>query len=104
MTTELRLAEELGAHLADGPKAAAFRSEKIEPLLSQPGDIVLDFSEVRNANSSFTNALLSGLIEKHGEGVLEQLLFKGCSPTIKVLIESAIDLGVQKFERKTTVH
>lgn len=104
MTTELRLADEFGAHLADGPRAAAFRSEKIEPLLEQPGDIVLDFSNVRNANSSFTNALLSGLIEKHGEGVLEQILFKGCNPVIKVLVESAIQLGIGKLARKTSVH
>jgi hypothetical protein len=99
---ELPLAEKFGAHLADGPTAARYQSETIEPLLSTPGDIVLDFSGVRNANSSFMNALISGLIEKHGEGVLEQLLFKGCNPTIKVLIESAIDLGIQKFARKAT--
>ncbi len=52
---------------------------------------------------SFMNALLSGLIETHGEGVLEQIVFKGCNPTVKVLIESAIDLGVQKLFRKATV-
>lgn len=103
MNMELRLAEEFGSHLADGPKAAAYRSEKIEPLLLAPGDIVLDFAGIRNANSSFMNALLSGLIETHGEGVLEQIVFKGCNPTVKVLVESAIDLGVQKFSRKAIV-
>ena len=102
MNRELALAEAFGAHLADGPRAAHYRSETIEPLLSTAGDVVLDFSGVRNANSSFMNALLSGLIEKHGEGVLEQLLFKGCNPTVKVLVESAIDLGIQKFARKAT--
>jgi hypothetical protein len=100
MKTELHLAEEFGSHLADGPKAALFSSDKIEPLLAVPGEIVLDFTEVRNANSSFTNALISGLLEKHGDAVLDRLLFKGCNPNIKVLVQSAINLGLHKSSLK----
>ena len=98
------IAQVLGAHLADGSAAAAFQHSRIEPLLQVPGeDIILDFSGVRNSNSSFMNALLSGLIEKHGEPALERLLFKGCNPVITVMVESAIELGIQKHSRRVVV-
>jgi hypothetical protein len=95
---ELQLAKELGAHLADGEVAASFRLSRIEPYVSICEEITLDFTGVRNANSSFMNALISGVVEQHGEAVLERLTFKGCNPLIRVLAEAAIDLGVQKID------
>ena len=100
MRSELRMVEQFGTHLADGPTAAAYELATIEPLLLAPGEIVLDFSGVRSANSSFMNALLSSLIERRGEVVLEKLTFKGCNPTVRVVVESAIELGIQKVARK----
>lgn len=95
---ELHLAAEFGAHLADGEAAARFRLMRIEPYISLCKEITLDFTGVRNANSSFMNALISGVIEQHGEVILDQLIFKGCNPTLRVLAEAAIDLGLQKIQ------
>jgi anti-anti-sigma regulatory factor len=61
-------------------------------------EIVLDFSGVRNANSSFINALVTGIVEQHGQRVLDQLVFKGCNPVVRVLVESAIELGLHKIQ------
>ena len=97
MTHELRLAEEFGLHLADGTLASEFRVKRIEPYVDMCEGIVLDFTGVRNANSSFINALVTGLIEQHGADVLNIITFKGCNPLIRVLIEGAISLGLLKI-------
>ncbi|WP_158305449.1 STAS-like domain-containing protein [Opitutus terrae] len=95
---ELRLAQEFGAHLADGEAAARFRLTRIEPYVAISPRITLDFTGVRSANSSFMNALVAGLVEQHGEAALARFVFKGCNPMVRVLVEAAIDLGLQKIE------
>jgi hypothetical protein len=100
MKMELEFAREFGAHLADGEAAAQFRRVRIEPCVPLYEEIVLDFTGVRNANSSFMNALIAGLVEQHGEAVLDRLLFKGCHPALRILAEAAIDLGLQKRQRR----
>lgn len=95
---ELQLAQEFGAHLADGEAAARFRLSRIEPYVAIYQQITLDFTGVRNSNSSFMNALVSGLVEQHGEAILDRFIFKGCNPVLRVLIEAAIDLGLQKIQ------
>lgn len=93
---ELSLATEFGLQLADGDRAASFRMTRVEPYLGMCEQVVLDFSGVRSANSSFVNALVAGIVEQHGAAVLQKLTFKGCNPVIRVLIEAAIALGLRK--------
>ena len=57
---------------------------------------MLDFTGVRSANSSFVNALVAGFTELHGQQGLDRLVFKGCNPVLRVLVESAISLGLEK--------
>jgi len=87
MNHEINLQSEFGTHLSDGAAAYEFRVSSIDPYLgmSQCEEVVLDFSGVRSANSSFVNALVCGLIEQHGEEALEKLVFRGCLPAIQVL-------------------
>jgi hypothetical protein len=96
MTLELNLAEEFGSRLADGAAASEFRMGRLDPYADICKKIVLDFSGVRIANSSFVNALIAGFIEQHGARVLDCLVFKGCNPVLRVLVESAITLGLEK--------
>lgn len=100
MKLELSIREHFGSHLADGAKAVEFRMGRIDPYVDICKEISLDFTGVRNANSSFTNALLAGLVEQHGPKVLDILVFRGCNPAIRVLIESAITLGLDKIARR----
>jgi len=96
MKMELNLVEEFGPRLADGEQAAEFRMGRIDPYVGICEEMVLNFTGIRNANSSFINALLAGAIEQHGEGVLQCLVFKGCNPVVRVLVESAISLRLDK--------
>lgn len=102
MKLELHLAEELGSHLADGAKAVAFRMVRIDPYIGMQAEIILDFTGVRHGNSSFVNGLLTGLLDEHGEALLDRMTFRGCNPILKVLIEGAIALGIQKHDSRAT--
>lgn len=46
------------------------------------------------------NGLLTGLIEEHGEALLERVTFRGCNPLLRVLVEGAIALGIDKHDQR----
>lgn len=98
MKYHLLLAEDFGPRLADGAEASKYRLTRLDPYVAMCEEMVLDFTGVRTANSSFVNALVAALLEHHGDAVLSKLVFKGCSPLVRVLVEGAIDLGLQKAE------
>ena len=95
-THEYDLGNIFGSFLAEGARAAAFRFTNIEPAISAREEVILDFSGVHNINSSFANALISPLIELRGEEVLEHLRFKSCNAIVRVMIEGALSLGVER--------
>jgi hypothetical protein len=100
MKHELKIAKELGTHLADGTKAVAFRMTRIEPYVGMNAGITLDFSGVRHANSSFVNGLLTALFEEHGEAFLKRITFRSCNDILRVLVEGAIALGLEKHDAR----
>lgn len=105
MNRELHLGPKFGTFLAEGALAAEFRLGEIEPYFHAYERITLDFTGVRNANSSFVNALIVPLVEAHGEETLRKLRFKSCNPVVRVLIESALSLGLEKVrERRPQAH
>jgi STAS-like domain of unknown function (DUF4325) len=96
MKHEIKIADKFGSRLSSGERAYPFRVSEIDPYITLCDSLVLDFTGVRSANSSFINALVSGLFEDHGAKLLKQLTFKGCLPTVKVLLNAAISLGMSK--------
>ena len=96
MKLELNLAKEFGTFLAEGALAAAYRLKHVEPFYQAYAEIVLDFSGVRNVNSSFANALIAPLLEQHGEEALKKLRFHGCNAVVRVLVQSALTLGLEQ--------
>lgn len=96
MNHELHLAQKFGTFLAEGALAAEFRLREIEPFFHAYETITLDFGGVRNVNSSFANALIVPLIEAHGREALRRLRFQHCNPIVRLMIESALTLGLQK--------
>lgn len=102
MKLELPLAQTFGSFLAEGALAAAYRLQQIEPFFHIYDEIVLDFSGVRNINSSFANALISPVVEQHGDEALRKLRFRNCNAIVRVLVEGALSLGVQRAEGSGT--
>jgi len=99
---EIQLREEFGPRLSDGSLAYGFRVSNIDPYLNLPNcdQMVMDFTGIRSANSSFVNALISGLFEHHGADALAKLVFRGCLPTVRVLVEAAVELGMSKHAER----
>lgn len=100
MIHEVNIHAEFGNCPCDGSHAYAFRVTNIDPYLSICESLEINFSGVRTTNSSFVNALLVGLFEQHGPILLQKLSFRGCLPTIQVLIQAAVDLGMIKHEER----
>lgn len=98
MIKELKLADEFGTFLAEGARAAAYRLAHVEPFYHTYDMLVLNFSGVRNINSSFANALIVPLLEQHGEEALKKLRFQGCNAVVRVMIESALTLGLERSQ------
>lgn len=90
----LILRESFGPSVADGAEAHAFQQASLAPLLEGGDDLILDFTGIRSANSSFVNGLLRGLFAEHGEELLRRITFKGCLPAVQVLVQGAIELGL----------
>jgi len=92
---ELHLAQDIGGYLADGARAAEYRQGKVETNYDAQGTIVFNFAGVHGMNSSFANALIVPLLARHGAEALKKIRFRHCNPNVKVMIESALTLGVE---------
>ncbi len=70
-----------------GPRlSAAPIRDRIEIVLAQEAEIVLDFSGIE-ATQSFIDGLVGVLILQHGPRVLERLVFKSCSDDVKAILQ-----------------
>ena len=103
MSLHLQLFPEFGSFCANGENAAAFRFSRIEPFLKSEEKIILDFAGVHNVNSSFANALVANLISQHSEAVLQKVHFTNCNARVRVSIEAAISLGLQRLQERNQV-
>ena len=66
--------------------ARKIRITKIIPALEKKKQITLDFSGVTGATQSFVHALISDAIRKHNDDAFELILYKGCSPIVKEIV------------------
>lgn len=96
MNLSITLHEDFGAFCADGEQAARFRFERIDPYVETAEQIHFDFAGIRNMSSSFCNALLANLISQHGSSVLQKVRFANCRSNVRVMIESAVELGMAR--------
>jgi hypothetical protein len=98
MKHELHLAADLGTYLAEGARAAEYRLRHLETVFAVYDTITLDFTGIRGINSSFANALLVPLFVQHGIEPRRKLRFRGCNPVVKLMIESALKLGMESAQ------
>ncbi len=99
MNLQIQLCGEFGDFLADGEKAAAFRYARIDPFIHSHEQIVLDFQGIRNMNSSFANSLIANLVSQSPE-ILPKLHFININPRVRVTIEAALALGMERLNEK----
>jgi hypothetical protein len=95
----LDMNKQFGSFCAEGKKAVLFLSSTIYPSIDDGYTVVFDFSNVRNMNSSFGNALFANLIHKYGDKVLEKMKIVNTRENVKKEIASNINLGLQHVEQ-----
>lgn len=96
MTTTIRIKDHFGSLCANGDKALSFLDKEIMQIVESGENIIFDFTDVRNMNSSFSNALFSNLIIRSGESTLSRIKFKNCKENIKSIINAALSYGLSK--------
>lgn len=71
--------------------ARNIRTLEIIPALKKKKEITLDFKNVEAATQSFIHALISEVLRKYGNDVLDHIVFKSCNDTIKKIINIVVD-------------
>jgi len=84
--THIKLFKQVGSFAENKDIARDIRVKKIIPALQKGQDVVLDFEKVTSATQSFVHALISDLMRKYGNEVLDRISFKSCNETIRKII------------------
>ena len=87
----IKLFKQVGNFAEDKDIAKTIRLTKIIPALEKNQEVILDFEKVNSATQSFIHALISDLIRKYGNEILDKIAFKSCNETIKKIINIVID-------------
>ncbi len=101
MIVKLQVFDLFGAFCVDAALATQVRSERVDIFLDAADQIIFDFEGVRNMNSSFCNALIANLLARYPE-CLSRIKFANCRSNLKVLIQSAVDLGLERVQNQAT--
>jgi hypothetical protein len=90
-----------GDFLGDGDIANRLRFSEVEPLFAMQDQVIFDFSGIANITDSFANGLVGNLVELHPVGFFEKVKFRHCTPLVRSVLLTAIELGRRRAERAT---
>jgi len=82
----------------DKDVAARLREECIRPVVKSGRTVTLDFTGVRLATQSFIHALISDVLRRGGEAVLQRIVFKGCTKEVKGIIGTVVQYSLEGVE------
>ena len=89
--THIKLLKEVGPFAENKDIARNLRLKKLIPALEKKQKIILDFENVDGATQSFIHALISDLMRRYGNEVLDRIEFKSCNNTVKAIITIVVD-------------
>ncbi|MFA6918070.1 MAG: STAS-like domain-containing protein [Candidatus Gracilibacteria bacterium] len=87
----IKLFKQVGPFAENKDIAADIRLNNLIPALDKNENIVLDFEKIEGATQSFIHALISDLIRKYGNTVLDKIQFKSCNNTVRSIISIVVD-------------
>jgi len=88
---QIKLFKQVGPFAENKDIARDIRLKKLIPALQKNQKIILDFENIDGATQSFIHALISDLIRKFGNDVLDNIQFKSCNETVKAIISIVVD-------------
>jgi hypothetical protein len=89
---KIKLYKLVGSSFAENKDIARdIRLKIIIPALGKNKDVILDFENITEATQSFIHALISDLIRKYGNDVLDRISFKSCNETNQKIITIVVN-------------
>lgn len=82
----IKLFERVSSFAENKDIAKDIRINEIIPALEKGQNVTLDFSDIDAATQSFVHALISDLLRKFGNEVLEKITFKSCNENVQKII------------------
>ncbi len=82
----IKLFKKVGPFAENKDIARDIRTKEIIPALEVGKDVVIDFSNIDAATQSFMHALISDLIRKYSNEILDKIKFKSCNENVKKII------------------
>ena len=83
--------ERAGAFAENKDVAREIRLLEMIPVLDKNEEVVLDFEKVDAVTQSFIHALISDILRKYGNDVLDRIAFKSCNETVAKIINIVVD-------------
>ena len=87
----IKLFKQVGPFAENKDIARKIRLGKLIPALNNNQKVILDFENIDGATQSFIHALISDLIRKYGNEVLDKIELKSCNNTVKAIITIVVD-------------
>ena len=87
----IRIFERAGAFAENKDVGREMRVQEIIPALENGEEVTLDFEQVDAVTQSFVHSLISDVLRKYGESVLERMAFKSCNDAAKQMIGIVVD-------------
>ena len=87
----INISQAAGEFAENKDVARDLREKIVLPSLSSKQEVVMDFTGVTGTTQSFIHALISEAIRKHGSTSLDLMVFKGCEPEVREVIETVIE-------------
>ena len=96
--TTVRLMAEATAFAEDKDVAARIREGCLRPEVAAGREVVIDFTGVRLTTQSFIHALISDVLRRQGENVLDLVTFKGCNREVRGVIKTVVQYSLEGQE------
>lgn len=87
---EIKLFPLVGGFAENKDLARNIRLDQIVPALDKKEEIILNFEKIDSATQSFIHALISDVIRKYGNDVLDRIYFKDCNKIVQKIIEIVV--------------
>lgn len=88
---KIQLLPLVGSFAENKDVAKKLRLNEIMPILERGEEVTLDFEGIEGATQSFVHALISDVIRKHGNDVLDRVYFKSCNETVRKIINIVVE-------------
>jgi hypothetical protein len=89
--TTINIFDKAGDFAENKDIARDLRLKEIIPALDKHEKIILNFEKVSATTQSFIHALISDILRLYGIDVLDRIIFKSCTETVKEIINIVIE-------------